>query len=155
MASPVMVGFVARTISSTPPCSMRASRPADPEIRRLHAVEGRQRTPENVVEAAELECPLERDDVDRLLDHADHRAVAARVRADGAKLLLREVSAFAAEADARLDLLDGSRKLDGVLRACTRERWKVSRCAVLRPIPGSFESWVTRFSTAGLSTRGA
>ncbi len=93
----------------------------DPEVRRLHAVEGRQRTPENVVEAAELECPLERDDVDRLLDHADDRAVAARVRADGAKLFLREVSAFAAEADARLDLLDGSRKLDGVLRACGEE----------------------------------
>ena len=74
-----------------------------------------------MVEAAELVRPLERDDVDRLLDDADDRAVAPRVRADVAELLLGEVSALAAEANARLDLLDRAGELDGVLGACGEE----------------------------------
>jgi hypothetical protein len=37
-----------------------------------------------VVEAAELGCALERDQVDRLLDDADDRVVAARIETDRA-----------------------------------------------------------------------
>ena len=36
--------------------------------------------------------------------------------------------------------------------ARAESRWNASRCAVRRPMPGSFVSCVTRFSTAGLST---
>jgi hypothetical protein len=58
-------------------------------------------------------CPLQRDQVDRLLDDADEPVVAPRVEADRAHLVLRQVAALPAEADALLDLLD---------RACERER---------------------------------
>src|SRR5204863_5130088 len=78
----------------------------DPEVLWLDAVERRERAAEDVVEAAELVGPLERDEVDRLLDDADDGMVAARVDADRAQLLLREVAALAAEADALLHLLD-------------------------------------------------
>src|SRR5581483_9128131 len=76
----------------------------DPQVARLHAVEWRERAAEDVVEAAELVRPLERDDVDRLFDDADRSVVAARVPADAAELLFGEVAAFAAEADAFLHL---------------------------------------------------
>ena len=89
---------------------------ADSEIRRFHAVEGRERAPEDVVKAAKLMRTLERHDVDRLLDHADQRAVAPRVRAHFAKLLLGEVAAFATEAYAGLHVLDRMCELEGVVR---------------------------------------
>ena len=72
----------------------------------LDAVERRQRAAEDVVEPAVLRRPLERDEVDGLLDDADRRPVAARVEADRAQLVLGEVAALAAEADALLHLLD-------------------------------------------------
>src|SRR5262249_747381 len=49
---------------------------------------------------------LDRDQVDRLLDDADDRPVAARVLADRAELFLGQVPALIAEADSLLDLLD-------------------------------------------------
>src|SRR5207248_4388643 len=49
---------------------------------------------------------LERDEIDRLFDDADDRAVASPVEADGADLLLGEVAALVAEADAFLHLAD-------------------------------------------------
>ena len=76
------------------------------QVLRLDAVERRQRAAEHVVEAAVLAGALDREQVDRLLDDADDRAVAARVEADRADLLLGEVPALAAEAHALLHLLD-------------------------------------------------
>src|ERR671930_2350332 len=77
---------------------------------RLDAVERRECAAEDVVEAAVLVRALERDQVGRLLDDADDRVVAARVAADLAGLLLRQVPALAAEADALLHLLDRRRE---------------------------------------------
>src|SRR5919202_3326998 len=71
----------------------------DPKVLWFDAVEGRERAAEDVVEAAELVRPLERDEVDGLLDDADESVVAARVDADRAELLLGEVAALTAEAD--------------------------------------------------------
>ena len=78
----------------------------DPQVLGLDAVERRQRAAEHVVEPAVFRGPLERDEVDGLLDDADRRAVAPCVEADRAELVLGEVAAIAAEADALLDLLD-------------------------------------------------
>jgi hypothetical protein len=71
----------------------------------LDAVQRGECTAEHVVEPAVLVRPLDRDQVDRLLDHADDRPVAARVLADRAELLLGEVPALLAEADALLNVL--------------------------------------------------
>src|SRR5437764_12444326 len=78
----------------------------DAQVFWLDAVERRERATEDVVQAAVLGGSLERDQVDRLFDDADRRAVATRVEADRAELLLGEVAAFTAEADALLDLVD-------------------------------------------------
>ena len=87
----------------------------DPQVLGLDAVERRERAAEHVVEAAELRRPLERDDVDRLLDDADRGAVAPRVEADCAQLLLGEVAALAAETDALLHLFDRPGERKGLL----------------------------------------
>ena len=94
----------------------------------LDAVERRECAAEHVVEATELARPLDRDQVDRLLDNADHRVVAAGVTADRADLVLRQVAAFVAEANAFLDLLDRGRQRERlVLRALQQvEREPVS-----------------------------
>ena len=118
----------------------------------LDAVERRERAAEHVVEAAVLVRALERDHVDRLLDDADDGAVAARVEADRAELLLGQVAALAAEADALLHLLDRRRERERLLLV-GRRMWKASRCAVRDPIPGRRVSCATRLSTDGLSTR--
>src|SRR5262249_47883857 len=89
----------------------------DAEVGRLDAVERRKRAAEDVVEALVLAGPLDRDDVDRLLDHADHGTVAPRVSTDRTQLLLREVPALTAEADARLDVLDRLGEPESVLRS--------------------------------------
>ena len=110
VASPVMFGFIASTTSCTPFASTRRKQLVDAQVARLDAVERRERAAEHVVEAAELRRPLERDDVDRLLDDADQRVVAPRVGADAAELLLGEVAALAAEAHALLHLLRARRR---------------------------------------------
>jgi hypothetical protein len=102
---------------------------------RLDAVERRERAAEDVVKASELACPLDRQQIDGLLDDADQGVVTARVQADRADLVLGQVAALPAEAD-----------------AFRWRRWKASRCAVREPIPGRRESCATRLSTAGLST---
>src|SRR5262245_60316871 len=76
----------------------------------LDAIERRERPAEHVVEPAVLRRPLERDEVDRLLDDADDGAVAARVAEDLADVLLGQVPALAAETDSLLDLLDRERE---------------------------------------------
>ena len=50
--------------------------------------------------------PLEREDVGRLLDDADHRPVATSVGADAAELVLGQVAALAAGPHPRLDVGD-------------------------------------------------
>src|SRR5581483_5394626 len=104
----------------------------DPEVRRIDPVEWRERAAEHVVEAAELRRPLDRDQVARLLDDADQRTVAPRVEADRADLVLRQVPALAAEADARLHLLDRLRQRECLVRRRTQE---VEREALRRPCP--------------------
>ena len=97
------------------PVGDAAQQLVDPQVLGLDAVERRERAAEDVVEAAVLVRPLERDHVDGLLDDADDGAVAARVEADRAELLLGQVAALAAEADALLDLLDRVRERDGLV----------------------------------------
>ena len=107
-----------------------------------------------MVEAAVLRRALEREEVDRLLDDADDRVVAPRVEADRAELLLGEVAALAAEADALLHVLDrvGERQ-----RLLLRHLEEVEREPLRGAAadPGSRVSCATRFSTAGLSIGGA
>ena len=76
----------------------------DPQVGRVDAVDRAERAAEHVVEAVVGVRALERDDVDGLLDDADRRVVAAAVEADRAGLLLGQVAALAAEANALLHL---------------------------------------------------
>ena len=96
----------------------------DAQVLRLDPVERRERAAEHVVEAAVLVGALERDHVDGLLDDADDRAVAAGVEADPAELLLGQVAALAAEANALLHLLDRRRQRE---RLVLRRREDVER----------------------------
>src|SRR4029078_8283131 len=78
----------------------------DVEILRIDAVDRRQRAAQHGVAAVELTRALDRDDVARLLDHAERGRLAPRVLADAARRLGREVEAHLAVADGRLDLPD-------------------------------------------------
>src|SRR4051794_34399337 len=72
-----------------------------------------------MVAAPVLTGPLDGHHVLGLLDHAEHRRVAARVAADPAGLLLRHVPAHGAERDPVLDLHEDLREpayVDGVGR---------------------------------------
>ena len=93
----------------------------DPQVLGLDAVERRERAAEHVVEAAVLARPLERDEVDGLLDDADRRAVATGVEADRAQLVLGEVAALAAEADALLHVHDRRRERERFLLRALQE----------------------------------
>ena len=90
----------------------------------LDAVDRRQRAAEDVVQAAIFVRAFQRHEVRRLLDDADERAVAPLVAADLAALLLGQVPALAAEADALLDLVDRRRES---LRLVTRDAEQVER----------------------------
>src|SRR6266511_2003343 len=78
----------------------------DAQVLGVDAVDRGERAAEDVVEAAELARPLDREEVDWLLHHADERVVASRVPADRARLFLCEIAALVAEADPLLDVLD-------------------------------------------------
>ena len=123
----------------------------DAEVLRLDAVERRERPAEHVVDAAVLVGALHREHVGRLLDDADERLVAPRVEADDAELLLGQVPALAAEADALLRLADRLASASASSSG-TRRRWNARRCAVRVPMPGRRESCAIRFSTTGLNT---
>ncbi len=82
----------------------------------LDAVERRKRAAEHVVDAAILMRAFDRQKVGRLLDHADDRPVAPRVGADLTELLLGQVPALAAKADALLHLADRICKGERLLR---------------------------------------
>ena len=62
---------------------------ADAQPLRADPVDRRDRAVEDVVEALELAGPLEGEHVERLLDDAQPRLVAARVAADRAERLRR------------------------------------------------------------------
>ena len=101
---------------------------------RIDAVDRAERAAEHVVEAVVGVGALERDDVDGLLDDADRRVVAPRVEADRARLLLGQVPALAAEADALLHLRErrGERE-----RLLGRPLQDVEREPLRRPLPDS------------------
>src|SRR5690606_5406290 len=63
----------------------------DAQVVRAYAADRVDRAAEHVVAALELADLLDRDDVLGLLDHADHLVAAARVGADAALLLRRDV----------------------------------------------------------------
>jgi predicted enzyme related to lactoylglutathione lyase len=78
----------------------------DAQVLGIDAVDRGERAAEDVVQATKLARSLDRDQVDRLLDDADQRVVAAGVETDRTALLLGEVPALVAEADALLHVLD-------------------------------------------------
>ena len=112
--------------------STRANELVDAQVARVDAVDRRQRAAEDVVEAAVLGRSLDREQVDGLLDDADDRAVAARVEADRAHLVLGEVAALAAEAHALLHVLD---RLGERERLVLRRAQEMEREALRRPRP--------------------
>src|SRR3954447_19736530 len=63
------------------------------------AIDRRDGPVEDVIAAPELARPLEGEDVERLLDHAQASSVAARVAADRAQRLVADVEALVAEDD--------------------------------------------------------
>ena len=65
----------------------------------------------------ELPRALDGDHVERLFDDAEHARVAPRVGADGAELALGQVEAARAEPDLLLDLGDGRRQRQDLVRA--------------------------------------
>src|SRR5262245_16380265 len=68
-----------------------------PQVLRADPVDGADGTTQNMVTAAVFADFLDGRHVLRLLDHADHRRVAARVPADPALLLLGHVAAYPSE----------------------------------------------------------
>src|SRR5699024_12407294 len=75
----------------------------DAQIVGADAADRVDRAAEHVVAALELADLLDRDDVLGLLDHADHLVGAARVGADAAALVGRDVPADLADAHSGLD----------------------------------------------------
>ena len=116
-----MFGLVASTTSCDAVPLDAAEQLVDPQVLGLDAVERRERAAEDVVEPAVLVRALDRDQVGRLLDDADDGVVAARVAADLARLLLGQVPALAAEANALLDLGDRRGERGGLVRRDAQE----------------------------------
>ena len=84
-----------------------------------------------MVEPAVLVRALDRDQVGRLLDDSDDCVVAPRVAADLAGLLLGQVPALTAEADALLDLGDrGGQRAGLVLRDAQEVEREPLRCTL-------------------------
>ena len=144
VASPVVVGLVARTTSRDAAALDPAQQLGDLQVLGVDPVDRREGAAEHVVEAAVFVGALDRDHVGRLLDHADRRPVAVRVGADPAERALGEVEALLAEADLLLHFADRRRRAPKASSSGARRRWKASRCAVRWPIPGSRESSATR-----------
>ena len=80
VVSPSTFGFVATTTSVTVAVAEALDELADAQLLGPDAVDGRDRAVQHVVEAVELAGALDRDEVARLLDDADHAACRARGR---------------------------------------------------------------------------
>src|SRR4029450_11290417 len=89
---------------------------ADAQVVRADALDRADGPAEDVVAAAELLGPLDRNQVTGLLDHADQAGVAPRVLADAAQVALGHVPADPAEVHPGLDLGDGPGQALGVGR---------------------------------------
>ena len=87
---------------------------ADPQAVGPDAVDRRDRPVQDVIEALELARPLEREDVERLLDDAQARLVAARVPADRAERGVADVEAPIAEHDLVADVDQRRRQRPGL-----------------------------------------
>src|SRR5512132_2358721 len=87
---------------------------ADAEVVRADPLDRADGPAEDVVAAAELLGPLDRDQVAGLLDHADQAGVPPRVPADAAQVALGHVPADPAEVHPGLDLGDGPGQTLGV-----------------------------------------
>ena len=72
---------------------------ADSEVVRSDAVHRRDVPAEDVVPPPELLCALDRDDVARLLDHADDRRVSLRIAAEVALFAFGNIEARLADRD--------------------------------------------------------
>jgi hypothetical protein len=90
-----------------------------------------------VVEPAELTCPFDREQVDRLLDDADDGVIPPGVAADRADRVFGEVAALVAEADASFDFLDRGRESEcfvfGTLEQVERKPMCRSRSHARQP----------------------
>ena len=115
VASPSMLGLVARITSVTPSASTRAQQLLDPQLLGPDALDRRDRALEHVVPAGELVGALDRDDVAGLLDDAEHGGVAPVVEAVAAELALGDVEAPPAPGDPLLRLGDRPGEPVGVL----------------------------------------
>ena len=91
------------------------------------ALDRRDRALQHVVATAELAGALDRDDVARLLDHAEQRGVAPIVAAERAQLALGDVEAAPAPRDAVLRVDDRARRAGWRRRA--RPAGGRTRCA--------------------------
>ena len=151
---PVIVGFVARTISSTSPFAARSSRPAmrrsegsTPSIGESAPPRTWYRPRNSAVRSSE-----------RTSTGCSTTQITERSRRGSAQIGQSSSSVrFPHSRQKRTRLFTSSiaRASSSASSGRAERRWKVSRCAVRRPIPGSFVSCVTRFSTAGLSTEEA
>ena len=143
VASPVVVGLVARTTSLDLAAPDPAQKLGDFQVLGVDAVDRRERAAEHVVEPAVFVGALDRDHVAGLLDHADRRPVAvwsAQMRQSGPSARLKHSSQ-------RPTFSFTSRIASPSAKASSsgaRSRWKASRCAVRWPIPGRRESSATR-----------
>ena len=90
---------------------------------------------EDVVQPLELARPFEGEDIERLLDDAQSRLVAAGSRQIGQSGGVADVEAAVAEDDLVADVDEGGRQRARLGIGGTKEV-KVSRCAVFGPIPG-------------------
>ena len=87
VASPSMLGLVARITSWTAPASHPLDQRADLQIFRADALDRRKHAVQHVVTPAEPAGAFQHQHVQRLLNHAQHGIVAARIGADLAALL--------------------------------------------------------------------
>ena len=99
VASPSRLGLVQRMISVDALVVEAGQQLADPQLVGADALDRADGALQHVVAAVELAGLLDRHDVARLLDHADHRGVAAGVGADVALAALGDVEAARAERD--------------------------------------------------------
>src|SRR6266508_3512368 len=77
------------------------------EVFGADAVQRRERAQQHVIATAELPCPLEREQVIRLLDDAERPGIALGVATDAAGILLGHVEAYRAVDDELLELDEG------------------------------------------------